>query len=490
MQAQAAQPRAGRSDADAPPPTTLDRRRIALACALAALAVALPTLRNGFAIDDFYVFVNQPRIRDLGSIPGFFRGGWTVGSADRLSNAMNTHYYRPIATTLAALEVAAFGLRPVWFHAVSALLHSATAALVSLLLWRLGKGSRTVALVGGVLFAVHPVQSEAFSAACYQTTLLAGLFGTLALLAFGRILDEGVRARRLLLLAGTLLLGLLSKEEAFAVPLVAGAWAVVLRPDGWRKRLLAAGATMAIPVAVVLLLRSVFLTRSTVLYFPPDAPAFVVVLTMVRVAALYAELLLLPIRLCPFYDWFIVGFETGLSAGVVTGAAVLGLCLVLIARGVRRSPLVALGLAWGLLALAPVSQVIPIIVVAAERFLYLAMIGVALVAGLLARELLARARAAGRTRLAVAVCAVPLALLAGRTLARVPDWRDNETLNRATARAFPETPTPLLNLATHYRDVVGDDDKALEALAEAEKRVPGWKPARERAAEIRARRER
>jgi hypothetical protein len=50
---------------------------------------------------------------------------------------------------------------------------------------------------------------------------------------------------------------------------------------------------------------------------------------------------------------------------------------------------------------------------------------------------------------------------AGRTLARVPDWRDDETVNRATA-------------------------KALQALEEAQKRVPGWKPAIERAAQLRS----
>jgi hypothetical protein len=55
-------------------------------------------------------------------------------------------------------------------------------------------------------------------------------------------------------------------------------------------------------------------------------------------------------------------------------------------------------IAWVLLGLGPVSQVIPIIVVAAERFLYLPMLGWALLMGLLLERGLVRARRAGWTR--------------------------------------------------------------------------------------------
>lgn len=467
--------------------TRVGKARVAALCALAALAVSLPTLRNDFAIDDFVVFVNQPLTHDLGNIPQFFNRGWGMGTVNQQSLAMNTRYYRPVSTTLGALEYAAFGLRPAWFHLVSALLHATTSALVSMLLWRLTAGSLVVALVGGVLFAIHPVQSEAFCAACYQTSLLAGLFSVIALLAFGRVLQKGVRPGPVLLLTGSLLLALMSKEEAFATPLLATSWALILRPDGWRKRLLASWLAMGIACAIVLALRSAFLAPSQLQYFPPDGPAWMVALTMLRVAALYLEILIVPLRLCPFYDWFIIGYETSFSAGVAVGAAVLLLCLALVAIGVRRFPKVALGLAWTLLALVPVSQVIPIVVVAAERFLYIAMMGVALVAGLLAQSLFDRVRATGRGRLTVVACAAVLLLAGVRTLARVPDWKNNGTLNRATAEAFPETPTPLFNLAAYYHDVEGDDEKALAALAEAEKRAPGWKPALDRAALIRSR---
>jgi hypothetical protein len=468
------------------PPTNfmLTRTRIALLCAAAALAVSLPTLRNGFAIDDTYVFVEQPAAHSLRNLPQFFARGWAMGSTDARERALSTRYYRPIPTTLGALEYTLFGLRPAGYHFTSALLHAATAALVALLLWQLTAGAVLATLLGGVLFAIHPVQSEAFCAACYQTTLLAGFFGTLTLVAFGRVLARGPRLGTLVWLGASLLFALVSKEEAFAIPLFVLAWAVLLRPEGWRRALWQSAIAMGIPLLAVLLLRHAFLVPSKITYFA-DEPARVVVLTMVRVAAFYLQLLVTPLQFCPFYDWFIIGYETGLSRGVVTGAVVLGLAVGTALYGVRRFPCIALGIAWLLLGLAPVSQAIPIIVVAADRFLYIPMLGWALLVGLLLERGLTRAREAGWNKLPAVAIALLFAAYAARTFTRVPDWRNDETLNLATAEAFPETPAPFLNLATYYERTEKDPAKALQALAEADRRAPGWPPARERAAKLR-----
>ncbi len=463
----------------------LSRSRIAVLCAAAALAVSLPTLGNGFAIDDVHVFIDQPATHSLRKIPQFFAGGWGMGSTNVQERALNSRYYRPIPTTLGAVEYAVFGLHPAGFHLISSLLHAATVALVVLLLWQLTAGSALATLLGGLLFAIHPAQSEAFCAACYQTTLLAGLFGTLALVLFGRVLADGPRPRTLVLLGASSLLAFLSKEEAFAIPLFAVAWAILLRPPGWWRGLRASGIALGIPVLAVMLLRHAFLAPSTVTYFA-DEPAQVVVLTMVRVAGLYLELLATPLRFCPFYDWFIIGYETELSRAVVTGALVLCLAAAVAVIYRRRSPLVTLGVAWLGLGLLPVSQIAPIIVVAAERFLYIPMLGWALLMGLLLRRVLGRAREAGWVKLPVLAVALLFVAYAVRTVTRVPDWRSDETLNLATAEAFPETPAPYLNLATYYERFEHSPAKALAALALADKRVPGWKPALERAAQLKA----
>jgi len=95
-----------------------------------------------------------------------------------------------------------------------------------------------------------------------------------------------------------------------------------------------------------------------------------------------------------------------------------------------------------------------------------------------------RAREAGWNKLLAVAIARLFAAYAARTFTRVPDWRNDETLNLATAEAFPETPVPFLNLATYYERMEKDPAKALQALTEADRRAPGWRPARERAARL------
>jgi hypothetical protein len=164
----------------------------------------------------------------------------------------------------------------------------------------------------------------------------------------------------------------------------------------------------------------------------------------------------------------------------------LGLAVAAAIRYRRRSPLVTLGVLWLLLGLVPVSQIVPIIVVAAERFLYLPMLGWSLLIGLLLSRALTWARGRGRRRFVMAAVALLFMAYAVRTVTRVPDWRNDETLNLATAEFFPETPAPFLNLATYYERFEHDPARALAALAEAEKRAPGWKPALARAARLKA----
>ena len=60
----------------------LSRTRVSVLCAAAALGVSLPTLRNGFAIDDIYVFVDQPATHSLRNLPRFFASGWGMGTSN------------------------------------------------------------------------------------------------------------------------------------------------------------------------------------------------------------------------------------------------------------------------------------------------------------------------------------------------------------------------------------------------------------------------
>ncbi|MBN2576123.1 MAG: hypothetical protein JXP73_16300 [Deltaproteobacteria bacterium] len=454
-------------------------RRAAGLAALAALFVCLPALRGGFVIDDAYLIVGNQGIRSLGNLPDFFLRPWGGGEGASGFVGVNAAYYRPLTTSLFALEHAVFGPNPVGWHLASISLHATATAFVVLLAWRL-LGSVAAALFGGLLFAVHPVHTEAIAALCYQTTLLAGLLAMMALWALVRHGAGGTRPwRRSLLPALFTVLAGLAKEEAAALPLLALAWLALAPASEQRRANIVPVAGMFLAAALVLLCRQAVVTGSSDTYFG-GAGAAVVLLTMLRVSLLYAGLLLVPLVLCPFYDWFIITPSSSLSVEAVAGG---GLMVALVFGTValrKRAPGAAIGLAWLVLALAPVMHIVPILNVAAERFLYLPSLGFAIAVAALFDWLRSR-----RPRLVLGVSAALLGLFAARTLARWPDWRDDRALNQATAADFPESPTPLLNLA-RIEEAAGNRAAALRHLEEAAKRAPGWPVPVQQAKRLRA----
>jgi hypothetical protein len=377
---------------------------------------------------------------------------------------------------LYTLEYALFGLNPLGWHLTSALLYALTAFLAAWLIFRLAR-SPEAALIGGALFALLPAHVEAFSAVSYQTVLLMGIFALVALLVFGRILERGPRPTLLIGLALATLGSILAKEEGYALVLFFPAWAAIERPRGWPRSLgLALGATLPLALAL-LLVRSQVVQPMESTYFGA-APGFAVLATMLSVAALYLEILVFPLRLSPHYDWFIVEGQTGFSAGVALGAAVsLAAFAALYLAWKKKHLPAAVGLCWLILGLAPVSQIVQFMVVAADRYLYLPSLGWCAAIGALTAQALPRLASPWRRIASWALVAL-LAVYGARSAVRAQDWQSDQTLNTATAQSFPTTPAPLLNLANLALDQ-GDRGRAEELIEQALQRAPGWEPALE-----------
>jgi tetratricopeptide (TPR) repeat protein len=125
----------------------------------------------------------------------------------------------------------------------------------------------------------------------------------------------------------------------------------------------------------------------------------------------------------------------------------------------RRAPLVAFGIAWFLVTLVPVVQIIPFHELAAEHHLYLASVGFCLALGVLFERVATHpvARFAG-----VAM----LLLLALRAAARNRDWKDSETLWAVTARDAPRCARAQYNTG-FLKAVRGNYEAALPPLRTA-----------------------
>lgn len=419
---------------------------IALALVLGAL-LAWP-LRNGHAYLDDHVFLALAR---------HIESPWALLFQDSLG----AFFFRPLGMFSWWLSVKALGAEAPAQLAVNVALHTANGMLIYALLRQLAIAP-IVAALAGLLFIAHPA---AFSAAAWLSDrfdLLATLFGLLGLIAVERFLRTPSKPR-MAMAAVALLAAILSKETGFALTLVAAlmiAWRIEgSHASGARARrtLLAVIAAVAVAALAV---------RPLVLR-PVDAVMFLksgVLATLWGGATKW---------LAHLPDFFVV-LQGSALAVAAWGAALIALAVVTLLppaltelRTANRLRIAATGLALALstaLAQAPVFLASPIFPyalegkalfepLAASRFYYLPLAGLALVLAVMGDAVAASRPRIGHIATVVAIAAA--CAVVGMA-----------TSSRAIGRAWAVYP------ALHGEPVVR---AAIAAVAKLSRAQPGCK---------------
>ncbi len=431
--------------------------RTALALLLPALlgtALFLNTLSNEFVLDDIPAVVENRAARcpiDLSQIV-------TTNYWGDRPDYEHLTIYRPLTTLSYALGDCIHGPRPAGHHATNATLHGIMTALVTalaLMLFRRtlqnGRSALAAALGSGLLFAVHPIHTEAVAGIVNRAELLAAIFVCAFMLAGLKYRGAGMRAKPRWAVAATGLftLALLSKENAVTalpmLPLINLATAIAetrrasLRALLGRRGLLASWPLILSCGAVLigyLALRTAFLPATLSGAVPPFDNPIVETTGLIRLLSPFVvylqalTLLFAPYGLSVDYTAFALPTATGaLDPRALAG---LGLFLLTIATGLvaaRRRPDVALAIALFLAAYSVVSHLaFPATVIFAERLLYLPSVGFCLLAGSALSEALARAPRGVPRALVVFLGLATLLGGALITLARNAEWRDEATL--------------------------------------------------------------
>ena len=135
--------------ADGPRP---DRAALGWVVLAACLAYGV-SLFGAFVYDDVHSVRDNVALRSLANIPRFFVDV-------ELFSSLDCRLYRPVLLTSFAVDAWIAGVAPWMFKLTNLILHSAAAGLIFALGRRLGF-TRFAALLSGVLFAVHPLASEA-----------------------------------------------------------------------------------------------------------------------------------------------------------------------------------------------------------------------------------------------------------------------------------------------------------------------------------------
>jgi len=435
---------------------------------LGALAVGVyaNSLCNDFAFDDLAIVQNNPHVVDLQ-----WTTIWTDNYWPRTEGIQPDTLYRPLTLwTYLANQALTPGV-PWPFHLVNIILHGLVTMLVGVLAWRL-LGDRRVALVAGVLFAVHPIHAEAVANTVGRAELLAALWSLLALLVFlppTPLQDQTVPPRRAwwhgLLVAACFLAAILSKETPvtllLALPLIDlwrwACWKRPARPAGWRW-LGTQTARYYLPLAAAfalylfLRIRACGLMSNTQIIHPivnplVNATPLERLVTPFMLLAKYLWITFWPMHLSADYSGpsllatanplYATAFQPPAAAGLL----VCTLALILALRTWRKAPLISLLLGLFAASYLLIANFLRIGTILGERLFYWPSVFVLLLVAWAAvaayHRLAATLRTLPRTAAALLLLALPAWWMAAITRQRNTDWADNVSLAISTARDNP-----------------------------------------------------
>ena len=455
----------------------MNPKRAILWVGLIAVAVYANSVGNGFAYDDTTIVAQNPIVQEGRPLDAFAAPYWP-------RFAPGSGLYRPVTVASFAVEWGVFGGNPAGFHAVNVLLHAGVSVLVLLLLlqWL----PVVPAFLGATVFAVHPIHTEAVANVVGRGELLASAFALSALLLYvrGRDWVEGRRVLRLMGIGALYFFAVASKEIAVTLPALLVLFELLVprasdgggnhpeeRPGPFRRLAGEAPVFLVLCASLGLYLVARMSVLGTLLGELPAPELRGLdgggrVLTALSLWPHYLRLLLLPLDLSADYSPGVLFPATGWTPEVVAGAAVLLLFAIGVFAAWRRSPGVAIALAWFGITILPVSHLLfPTGVLLAERTLYLPSVAVALLVA--ATWHACRDRPWLRGRVAPLLAVVVVAALFVRTVERNPSWMSTFTMLETLVKEHPESSLALRTVgASNAR--IGDlvaADEAYEAAA-------------------------
>lgn len=413
----------------------LEQRPFQLLLLLVVTALAYAhALDAPFYLDDYPSIRENPAIRDIGDWQAIFAFA----------------QQRFLGYLTFAINYAWHGYDVGGYHLVNLLIHCATAVSVYYLVCQilvtpvlLNKVDSVVVkclpLLAALLFALHPLQTQAVTYIVQRLASMAALFYLLSLLSYlgGRLSSD--KTSRLTLFALTFVFAIAAiatKQNAVTLPAAILLFEILLF-GLWGMRLVRVIAAIVVPSLLVL----VFLYFSSGSEFFASLSAATQETQLVTRAQylaiqmgviwIYIGKFLFPYPLHLEYDIQPTSFAAA-EVWVLAAGHVLLIGLAIWQR--RKYPLLALGILFYYLTLSVESSIIPIRDFAFEHRTYLPNFGLCLIVATLMLRFLPRLLT---SRQAVTVVAVLLMTLLLTTWMRNNVWRDPEAFARHEIAVSP-----------------------------------------------------
>jgi len=384
------------------------------------------TLDNTFVYDDSVTIVKNNLIKSWKNFHTLFSFNYFI-----LSGELS---YRPIATLTYFIDYSLWGLNSTGFHLTNILLQTINTILFYIFLKRVTKIT-TLAFFSTLLFTTHPILTETVNSISYREDLLTALFFLIAFILYLKINKTFFnKSKFLLYYLGSLfsyLLALFSKEMAITFPILLILFDIFYLPPGKPlqaliKKLNGIYIGYFSVTAFYLFIQFVVFRHVYIRLDQTRQSLFV----MIKVLASYIKLLFLPFNLNA--DYVIPPITTGIISFIISVLLVITVTIITI-RLCKNNKKYWFFISWFFITLLPVSNIIPIGNIMAERYLYIPIMGFCGIIGILAQNF-------DFKKPLVAICfTIVIFILGVMCIYRNGIWRDELALWYSTAIREPNS---------------------------------------------------
>lgn len=410
---------------------------------------------------------------------------------DSLHSPVSQRIFRPVAMLSFAFNWYLGSNHVVGYHIVNLVIHLLTAFFLYLTIRNLlnapnlkanyQEGASFIALLATVLWAIHPIQTQAVTYIVQRMASMAAMFYVFGLYCYIKArLNSSKKIRIILFLAGGLsfLLGLGSKENAVTLPIALGLIEVLFFQDLTDRRTrriclwgLVAGSILIFLGGALIFLdgnpASLF-KESSFRYFSPMQR----LMTQPRVVLFYLSQIFYPI-----ISRYSIEHDIVVSTSLLKPWSTLpGIVLVLILIGIglsqmRKRPILSFAILFFFLNHVIESSIIPLELVFEHRN-YLPSLFLFLPVAVAIKWLLDYYKKTNRSLAGILVVFVTilLILLGIGTYTRNRVWLSDRILCEDAVKKAPASGRPLHNLAWVYYERNGQYDAALNLYDQALKR--------------------
>lgn len=378
--------------------------------------------------------------------------------------------YAPVNLLSYSADYLFWGLNPAGYHIMNVVIHAANVLLAFVVIKRIAKRN-DVAFISALIFAVHPVNVENVAWVSERKTLLSVLFTFLSLLTYLNFRERGGKVFNYVLGLIFFILAVLSKSSAVTLPLALIAYEVFISGERkWKYSL----PFFAVSIAGTLTVFAHLSSNNIELGPNPLATLFGVVYpTMLPIYWRYIWTIIWPLNLSGFYD---APYYHSFLAPIVLASLFgwLALSAIILWKGSNR---VRFWYLWFWVWLLPVSNIIPIPVFYAERYMYLPALGAFALFAMLITWIFGGldVRVGGTTAkkaVGYGLVAVVVAFYGITAFDRLDVWRDELVFWEDTVRKSPNQFKPHVNLGYAY-DVRGSYIEAEREYETAQRIYPG-----------------